>query len=128
MPAEGIGRVTAAAKAPSNGAGPSSEPSAAADGLTAPLPLLTRYSLRLMTFVVDAVPGVAWQGTQACPNGPLVWILLAGQYRGFGKLESDFREAARSAAASVIGEGAGPDAWRCARLVALVGEELGGLS
>ena len=63
MPAEGIGRVTAAAKAPSNGgAGPSSEP-ASADGATAPLPLLTRYSLRLMTFVVDAVPVVPPRST-----------------------------------------------------------------
>ena len=64
MPAEGIGRVTAAAKAPSNGggAGPSSEPSTA-DGATAPLPLLTRYSLRLMTFVVDAVPVVPPRST-----------------------------------------------------------------
>ena len=63
MPAEGIGRVTAAAKAPSNGgaAGPSS--AAAADGATAPLPLLTRYSLRLMTFVVDAVPVVPPRST-----------------------------------------------------------------
>ena len=62
MPAEGIGRVTAAAKAPSNGgAGPSSE--ASADGATAPLPLLTRYSLRLMTFVVDAVPVVPPRST-----------------------------------------------------------------
>ena len=63
MPAEGIGRVTAAAKVPSssgsNGAGPSSE----ADGATAPLPLLTRYSLRLMTFVVDAVPVVPPRST-----------------------------------------------------------------
>jgi len=63
MPAEGIGRVTAAAKFPSssgsNGAGPSSE----ADGATAPLPLLTRYSLRLMTFVVDAVPVVPPRST-----------------------------------------------------------------
>ena len=64
MPAEGIGRVTAAAKAPSNGggAGPSSEP-AAHDDATAPLPLLTRYSLRLMTFVVDAVPVVPPRST-----------------------------------------------------------------
>ena len=62
MPAERIGRVTAAAKTPSNGAGPSSEP-ASADGATAPLPLLTRYSLRLMTFVVDAVPVVPPRST-----------------------------------------------------------------
>ena len=64
MPAEGIGRVTAAAKAPSNGsgAGPSTEP-AAADGTATPLPLLTRYSLRLMTFVVDAVPVVPPRST-----------------------------------------------------------------
>ena len=65
MPAEGIGRVTAAAKAPSNGggAGPSSEQPAAANTTTAPLPLLTRYSLRLMTFVVDAVPVVPPRST-----------------------------------------------------------------
>ena len=61
MPAERIGRVTAAAKTPSNGAGPS-EPRPA-DGTTAPLPLLTRYSLRLMTFVVDAVPVVLPRST-----------------------------------------------------------------